>query len=185
LRTYKKITLCLIAVIAFVALSFPHASASEVTTTDVVTTESTSEAIAGDNGFDGIDVEESLQEAKTWIVSAILFLLSNGVLTLVASYILRRIKSEAYERIQAAVDSNKISQETADNATRTVEDGVQALHDKLASFENDTADHLRSLNENIKELARVMDTNFMAVIKDALVEYLEEPESEEEPPDEE
>lgn len=149
---------------------------TEITTQPTAETELTTTVENGDLLDDekpSLDLDEHLEKAKTWIVAAIIYLLSSLGVTSIGGVLLRKIKASADERIEKAVDSNIISRETANKATETVEKGIDLIGDRLQDFENKTGEKIDDLDESMKTLIEKFDTEFMSVFKNALVDYLE------------
>ena len=176
----KKIKIFIITLLVVISFAFmpPTIKASEVTTEitteDVTTIEATTEATVEND--ESIDLTDTLNKAKTWIMAGIIYLITSGILSAVGYKILRKLKDSAFEQIQLAKDSNHISQKTADKATDIVEKGVGLISTKLTSFETNVTKKIVDLDTDVKSLVTKFDTEFLNLLKEALTEYLTEPE---------
>ncbi len=144
---------------------------TEITTEEITTTE---ELVVNEP----VDLTETLDKAKTWIMAAIIYLLSNGLISGVAYILLKKVKDSAYEQIKLAKDSNKISQDTADKATQIIDNGVNRIELEIQTFETNVASKMDDLGTDMKSLIEKFDTEFMSVFRQALVDYLSDEEGE-------
>ncbi len=187
----KKIKVFIIALLIIVGFAFmpPTVQAAEVTTEPVTTEEVTTDLITEEEVIvTEFDLDAALEKAKTWIVAAMLSVLGNGTLAGIAYIILNKMKKSAYDQINAAVEQNKISQTTANAATKMIDDGVVAIQVKIDSFERTVSDKIETLDEHTKEMIDKLDAKFLTLFNEALQEYfsedIEETEEENQPEEE-
>jgi hypothetical protein len=147
---------------------------TEITTEDITTIETTTEGVVADD--EPIDLTDTLNKAKTWIMAGIIYLITSGLLSTIGYKILRKLKDSAFEQIQLAKDSNQISQKAADKATEIVEKGVNLINSKFTSFETNVIKKVVDLDTNVKTLIDKFDSEFLDLFKEAITEYLTEPE---------
>ncbi len=179
----KKLKWVMVLLVVFFMAFMPlQIKASEITTepitTEETTVEQTTEFATEVVENEPIDLVETLNKAKTWLMAGIVFLLSNGVLSIIGAVYLNKLKLTAFEQIDLAKSSNKISQDTADKATQIVESGVDRIEVEIQTFENNVASKMDDLGTDMKTLIEKFDTEFMSVFRQALVEYLSAEEGE-------
>ena len=166
----KKIKVFIIALLVVISFAFmpPKVYASEVTT-DPITTEEVTTLETGET----IDLVDTLEKAKTWVTAGILAIINSGFLGTIGYFIFSKMKNNALLKINEAVEQNKISQATADKATKIVNDGVLAITIKLNDFENSVQEKIDGMTGDVKVLIDKLDSKFLSLFNSALDEYLE------------
>lgn len=172
----KKIKIFIITLLVIISFAFmpPTIKASEVTTE--ITTE---EAVTTGSTGETIDLVDTLEKAKTWIVGVILYIVSQGFTTTVTSYFLRKAEKKAFGAIDEAVAQNKISQATADATKKIVHDGIVAVEIKVNDMKHNVTEKIDDMNDNVKELMDKLDSKFLSLFNLAIQEYLENDSEEE------
>lgn len=167
----KKIKVIIIALLVIVSFAFmpPKVYASELTTEPITTEEVTTV----ETGSETIDLVDTLEKAKTWVTAGILAVINSGILGAVGYYILTKMKNRALAEVNSAVEQNKISQDTADKATKIINDGMVAVDIKLNNFEHNLQDKIKDMNGDIKDLIDKLDSKFLSLFNTAIQEYLE------------
>ena len=167
----KKIKVFIIALLVVTSFAFmpPKVNASEVTTDPITTEEVTTIETTGET----IDLVVTLEKAKTWVTAGILAIINSGILGVVGYYILTKMKNRALAEVNNAVEQNKISQSTADKATKIINDGMVAVDIKLNNFEHNLQEKIEGMNGNIKDLMDKLDSKFLSLFNTAIQEYLE------------
>lgn len=169
----KKIKIFIVALLVITSFAFmpPKFNASEMTTEPMTTeeiTEQESEAT--------IDLEDSLEKIKTWIVGVSMSIISGGLLSTVAFIVLRDLKNKALANLNEAVAQHKMSQELADDATKVINDGVDLLESKFDKFEETVNKQISSMDNSVQDLVDGFNTNFLSKLNRALTEYFAEEE---------
>lgn len=167
----KKIKVFIIALLVVISFAFmpPKVNAAEVTTEAVTTEEVTTIETTGET----IDLVDTLEKAKTWVTAGILAIINSGILGIVGYFILTKMKNRAFAEVNSAVSQNKISQETADKATKVINDGMVAMDIKLNNFEHNIQGKIENMNGDIKDLIDKLDSKFLSLFNTAIQEYLE------------
>jgi len=182
----KKLKVFIIALLVIIGFAFmpPTVQASEVTTEpiteemttveEVVTTDLiTTEEVVEESEF---DIDETLDKAKTWIVGVSLSIISSGLLSTVAYIVLSNLKNKALEQVNEAVAQNKISQATANVATKAIDDGIDLMADKFDKFDKNINEQIIEMNQSVQDLVEGFNTNFLSKLNQALTEYFAEEE---------
>ena len=166
----KKIKIFIVALLVIIGFAFmpPKVQASEVTT-DPITTEEVTTIKTGET----VDLVDTLEKAKTWVTAGILAIINSGILGVVGYWILTKMKNRALAEVNSAVEQNKISQDTADKATKIINDGMVAVDIKLNNFENNIQNKIEDMNGDIKDLIEKLDSKFLSLFNTAIQEYLE------------
>ncbi len=168
----KKIKVFIIALLVVISFGFvlipPNINASEVTTTESITTEEVTTEETNEN----INLSDTLEKAKTWVMAVILYLVSQGFTTTVTNFFLRKAEKRAFEAIDEAVNQNKISQSTADSVKQITYDGIVAIESKVNNFEHNVTEKIDDMNCNVKNLMEKLDSKFLSLFNSAIEEYL-------------
>ncbi len=167
----KKIKIFIVVLLAILSFAFMTSKvyASELTTepitTEEVTTAAEEDVIVADS------VEETWLNAKDWIMAAVLSVLGLGTASTIGGIILNNLIKKSMTFINDAVAQNKISQATADAATKIINDGVAMLENKFDDFEDKVNEQIGSMDESVKSLVYGFNTNFLSKLNQALAEY--------------
>jgi len=166
----KKIKILIIALLVFISFGFmpPRINASEIITTEPITTEEVTIEETNEN----INLSDTLEKAKTWVMAVILYLVSQGFTTTVTNFFLRKAEKRAFEAIDEAVNQNKISQSTADSVKQITYDGIVAIESKVNNFEHNVTEKIDDMNCNVKNLMEKLDSKFLSLFNSAIEEYL-------------
>ena len=170
----KRIKVFIMALLVIISFAFmpPKVYASEVTTEPEITTEveTTEEVVVEDS----LSVDEAFEKAKVYIVGVLLSLASGGMLSLVAGIILNELRKRALKKLEEAVNSNLMSQDTANKAIETIDKGIAQINEKVVNLENDVLVKVQSLDTHLVDLINKLDTEFVQTLKTALTEYFTE-----------
>ena len=183
----KKIKVFIIALLVIASFTVMPSmiKASEITTepeitteitTEAETTEITTEAITTEEVVveDSLSIDDAFEKAKVYIVGVVLSLFSGGMLSLVASIILNQLRKKAIEKLEEAVNSNLMSQETANKAIATLDNGIDKINEKVVSLEQNVLVKVQNLDTHLVELINKIDTEFVQTLKVALTDYFTE-----------
>ena len=183
----KKIKVFIIALLVIASFTVMPSmiKASEITTepeitteitTEAETTEITTEAITTEEVVvdDSLSIDDAFEKAKVYIVGVLLSLASGGMLSLVAGIILNELRKRALKKLEEAVNSNLMSQDTGNKAIETIDKGIVQINEKVVNLENDVLVKVQSLDTHLVDLINKLDTEFVQTLKTALTEYFTE-----------
>jgi len=160
----------LLVIISF-AFMPPKVQAAEVTT-DLITTE---EVTTNEEGIIADSVEETWLNVKDVVMAAVLSLLGLGTVSTVGGIVIGNLIKKSFAAIDSAVEQNKISQSTADMATKIIDDGVDLIQAKLTKFEENVGKQITGTNQSVQELVNTFG-GYLGNINQALIEYFTEEE---------
>ena len=179
MKRIKVFTIALLVIVSFAFIP-QTVKASEVTTEPEITTEittqetteaETTEEVVAD---DSLSIDDAFEKAKVYIVGVVLSLFSGGMLSLVASIILNQLRKKAIEKLEEAVNSNLMSQETANKAIETLDSGIDKINEKVVNLEQNVLVKVQNLDTHLVELINKLDTEFVQTLKVALTDYFTE-----------
>lgn len=118
-------------------------------------------------------IDEQLEVAKSWIIGVAMTFISGGGLATIAYFVLNKLRNNAMDKLAEAVDSNLISQDTANKTVALIDEGIGKVQLKFDNFEKLTSDQLQHLDDNIVELMEKLDAKFLTLFNQAIMEYIE------------
>lgn len=118
-------------------------------------------------------IDEQLEVAKSWIIGVAMTFISGGGLATIAYFVLNKLRNNAMDKLAEAVDSNLISQDTANKTVALIDEGIGKVQLKFDNFEKLTSDQLQHLDDDIVALMEKLDAKFLTLFNQAIMEYIE------------
>jgi uncharacterized phage infection (PIP) family protein YhgE len=120
--------------------------------------------------------ENTIEEAKTWVVGALISLLTVMTSSLVVGIIMNKLKTKALGEVNKAVENNAISQRQADSAVNTINDTSRKMQEHLNGFSDKLSDKIDGFAEKFGELDDKLEKintvlfNFTEAINEYLID---------------
>lgn len=118
-------------------------------------------------------IDEQLEIAKSWIIGVAMTFISGGGLATISYFVLNKLRNNAMDKLAEAVDSNLISQDTANKTVALIDEGIGKVQLKFDNFEKLTSDQLQHLDDDIVALMEKLDAKFLTLFNQAIMEYIE------------
>ena len=145
--------------------------------TEVVTTEEVIDEVAVEYELTLPEIsEETINQAKTWVVGALISLLTIMMSSLVSGLILSKLKADAVSKFDEAVQKGVLSQDKADKAILEMNNAEQIIKNKLDTFSEKIGSKLNEFTLKIEGLDGKVDKMniFFERLFEGLETYLEE-----------
>lgn len=148
----KKLKVIILAFVLCFGLAL-RVSASEITTTEEITIETTQDVT--DDIIDIEDVDSALAQLKNYVISSVMVLFSSTSLAAIAGIFLRKYFRLAKEKIEKAEQTNQISSSTANKiyaGLEKFEEETMKRVDKLFEMNKKLVDENELLSQEVKDL---------------------------------
>lgn len=149
----KKIKLILATILLLFSLSFVSNVYAAETTESVTTEETTVEVTEEEFELTLPEInEETINEAKTWVVGVLMSLLAVMTSSLVVGIIVNKMKIIAISKVDEALKRGTISQEKADAATIAISDAASKVESKLNEFSDNIESKIEAFGSKVEGL---------------------------------
>lgn len=144
-----------------------------------LTEEITTEEVTEENSLTLPEInQETVDQAKTWVVGALISLLAVMTSSTVIGIILNKLATKALKEVDKAVENNAISQKQADQAVNLINDSNRKAQEQLNKFFDDVGTKIDSFTEKFDNLDDKVGkiTTILDNFAEALDEYLKDDE---------